>query len=320
MFKSEICISYLMKTAEKRTEATLTLETLTDDEFYQWCAQEARNDPSEWSRLISVEGGHESNTVPAIVPWEAYLGDCKRVVALAQSNVPLREALDIIGNQEQSHLVRYFRSLSSTDHTGVMDNDSMKPRARVRYERRLEDLYCAHRPEQALRPHHRWHHQLVAPIATALFVVGGFAGLHYGVIKPDIEQTIDDKTHAAEERFSPERMIPRTVNYIKTHPELFDDPELSALASQYLDEYAIPRIRSEVRAELDASNQHLPEQVVEGVIAYIKENPDRLNDPELSQYLSNYLVDAMANADQEKIDELGSRLGGAIRRGMFGYD
>lgn len=242
-------------------------------------------DPS----IRELDPNADSGAMADTKAWERYNEDRLTAARLAQSGENPTTALSYLSNADNSRFIAYAQTKQYVPAwAGIFKNDTIDPDVKDALQQDLHDIYWQNRPTQK----QQWYRKLIAPVATAGITVAALAGLYFGVIKPDIEEEVDQKTRTVEMRFNgiEQRMNNEIDNFKQTQ-------------EQYSIDNYLPVIRAEVEDVLQQYRQPNAQEITREILAYVKNNPDEFYESGVPEEFLRRMIQ-----NEELMDELGAKI------------
>lgn len=288
-----------MGALEQRVD--ITLQSTTHTRLFSLLKERAKTNAEDMKGAMEIDPSvrtfdpnADSGAMADTKAWERYNEDRQTAVRLAQSGETPTSALAYLNNSANLRFIAYAKTKQHVpDWAGIFLDGNLDPAVKDAYQQDLHDIYWQNRP-----PIKRaWYHKLAAPAITAGITVAALAGLYFGVIKPDIETEVDEKTRNVETRFNgiEQRMNTEIDNFKETQ-------------EQYSIENYLPVIRHEVEDVLQEYRQPNAQEITREILAYVKNNPDEFYESGIPEEFLNRMIEN---------DELMTKLGNRIRDAVF---
>lgn len=279
-----------MKLAEKRVKE-IPLDSIIDNEFFTFCKEQAMKHPGDWEGIIVFTGkGNESAAMPDTQLWEMFNADRRRVIDLARSEVPAEEALKILDKPENLQFVQYALTRNhKEDWKGLVYDGEVNKIITTQLQIELQKTYWNNRRKPQKETN--WYQIGKIALATTALNVSAMVGLYFWA-ESRVEKKIDEKSNQVERRV--EDKLQGIENRINTEVEGFKQAQQQNNLEMY-----IPRIRVEVEDVLRdyEKRAYNPDQIVNGVVRYLKENPEVLrqlsNDEQFRNEIRGIIFEAM---------------------------
>lgn len=240
----------------------------------------------------------DSGTMADVTAWEHYKKDLTTAARLAKEAAPT-VALTYLKNPNNLHFISYARTKKDLpEWAGIFKGDDVDPAIVTAFRQDLEHRYWQNRKQHPLKAIGGY---LARPAITALLVLGGSVALYFGVIEKRIESKVQDQVQHVE----------ANMNGIQQN--------IDAKVKQFKQEQGIkhylPHIRKEVESVLGEYESRVtdPERIIEGIVTYAQNNPDKLRETGIPRRIIKELLN-----DQDLVDELGEKLGESVRKGFLG--